>query len=181
MSRRIPTALACALAATLLPPGRPDYRVSYRLWALGAYSRFIRPEAVRVGARSGDEAVRTTAFRNADGSRVIEILNTGTRAVDQRFALADDTGAAMGAAGAAARGDVYLTDRTHALERTGRAGVTGGQLSVELPPRSLTTVGPRAVTGPPAGGLRSRWLRGAGGRCAPPGARSCRTRSPVPR
>jgi glucosylceramidase len=110
----------------------PDYRVSKRLWALAAYSRFIRPDAVRVAAASDAEGVQVTAFRNADGSRVLEILNTGTGDVRQSF----DVGGARGAA----RGDVYLTDETHSLERTGTARLAAGRLAVTLPPRSLTTV-----------------------------------------
>ncbi|MFD5319669.1 glycoside hydrolase [Streptomyces sp. NPDC127098] len=110
----------------------PDYHVSSRLWALAAYSRFIRPEAVRVDAASGHDSVEVTAFRNADGSRVVEILNHDAAPVRQSFDVSGVRGPA--------RGDVYLTDNTHALERTGRASVAGGRLSVELPPRSLTTI-----------------------------------------
>ncbi|RKN10636.1 glycoside hydrolase family 30 protein [Streptomyces radicis] len=109
----------------------PEYRVSKRLWAMAAFSRFIRPEAVRVAAESTSDDVRVSAFRNADGSRVLEILNTGTGPVRQGL---DVTG------GAGGRGDVYLTDESHDLERTGRANVAGGRLAVNLPPRSLTTV-----------------------------------------
>ncbi|TDC80335.1 glycoside hydrolase [Streptomyces hainanensis] len=109
-----------------------DYRVSRRLWALAAYSRFIRPEAVRVEAASEHASVEVTAFRNADGSRVVELLNHDAGPVRQSFDVSGVRGTA--------RGDVYLTDETHALERTGRASVRHGGLTVELPPRSLTTV-----------------------------------------
>jgi glucosylceramidase len=109
-----------------------DYHVSSRLWAMAAYSRFIRPEAVRVGAESGSSSVSVSAFRNADGSTVVEILNTGTGAVSQTFDLSGGE--------VAGTGSVYLTDNTHGLERTGDAKVTDGQLAVDLPARSLTTV-----------------------------------------
>ncbi|RKN03455.1 glycoside hydrolase family 30 protein [Streptomyces radicis] len=109
----------------------PDYHVSKRLWGMAAFSRFIRPDAVRVGADSGSEAVRVAAFRNTDGSNVLEILNTGTGTVRQTLDVDGPTGR---------NGDVYLTDETHDLQRTGGARVTGGRLSVDLPPRSLTTV-----------------------------------------
>ncbi|MFI0728212.1 glycoside hydrolase [Streptomyces sp. NPDC021225] len=111
-----------------------DYHVSKRLWALAAYSRFIRPGAVRVAASSGAEGVKVTAFRNRDGARVLEILNTGTDAVRADYAL---TG---GGAGGSARGSVYRTDETHSLSRVGSAAVRDGRLGVELPARSLTTV-----------------------------------------
>ncbi|MEU4896702.1 glycoside hydrolase [Streptomyces sp. NPDC044780] len=111
----------------------PDYHVSKRLWALAAYSRFIRPGAVRVAADSGAEGLRTTAFRNRDGQRVLEILNTGEGPARVDYAL-------RGAGGGDARGSVYRTDDTHALSRVGTARVRGGRLAAELPGRSLTTV-----------------------------------------
>lgn len=104
------------------------YHVSERLWALAAYSRFIRPGAVRVAASAADPAVEVSGYRNRDGSRVIELLNTGTEALDRTYS----TGAG--------RGEVYLTDSAHSLARTGPAAAPGGNLALHLPPRSLTTV-----------------------------------------
>ncbi|MGR3938109.1 glycoside hydrolase family 30 protein [Streptomyces sp. BRA346] len=112
-----------------------DYHVSKRLWALAAYSRFIRPGAVRVAASVGAAAadgVKVTAFRNRDGGRVLEILNTGREAVRTDFAVSGGRGGV--------RGEVYRTDETHSLSRVGRAVVRGGTLDVDLPPRALTTV-----------------------------------------
>ncbi|RNG25960.1 glycoside hydrolase family 30 protein [Streptomyces botrytidirepellens] len=110
-----------------------DYHVSKRLWALAAYSRFVRPGAVRVAASAGAAAadgVKVTAFRNRDGGRVLEILNTGREAVRTDFAVSGGRGV----------GSVYRTDETHSLSRVGRAVVRGGTLDVDLPPRALTTV-----------------------------------------
>ncbi|WP_405730866.1 hypothetical protein OG607_31990 [Streptomyces sp. NBC_01537] len=106
-----------------------DYHVSKRLWALAAYSRFIRPGAVRVAADAADPAVQVSAFRNHDGSRVIELLNTGTDAVSSTYAVGDS-----------GHGSVYLTDGTHSVARVGAATPRGGRLAVQLPARSLTTV-----------------------------------------
>ncbi|WAP55824.1 glycoside hydrolase family 30 beta sandwich domain-containing protein [Streptomyces sp. S465] len=101
--------------------------------ALAAYSRFIRPGAVRVAAGSGAEGLRTTAFRNRDGQRVLEILSIGEGPARVDYVL-------RGAGGGDARGAVYRTDDTHALSRVGTARVRGGRLAAELPGRSLTTV-----------------------------------------
>ncbi|MGP4110998.1 glycoside hydrolase family 30 protein [Streptomyces sp. 4N509B] len=115
-----------------------SYNVSKRLWAFAAYSRFIRPDAVRLDAWSGSSNVSVTAFRNAGdpssggGSTVLEILNNGYGTENQTFSLTGGT--------VAGTGSVYLTDAGHDLERTGEASVSGGQLSLRLPPRSLTTV-----------------------------------------
>ncbi|GAA1101122.1 glycoside hydrolase [Streptomyces javensis] len=121
----------------------PDYHVSKRLWALAAYSRFIRPGAVRVAADSGADSgvdgvkttVKTTAYRNRDGRRVLEILNTGAEPVRTDYALRGGSND-----GGDARGAVYRTDETHAVSRVGTARVRDGRLAVELPGRSLTTV-----------------------------------------
>jgi O-glycosyl hydrolase len=126
--------LGASIGATraLIQMDGADYSVSSRLWAVAAYSRFIRPDAVRVGASSGSNGVSVTAFRNADGSSVVEILNTGNASVQQSFDLAGE--------GVAGSGSVYLTDGTHELERTGDAALADGELEVTLPGRSLTTV-----------------------------------------
>ncbi|MGH2888433.1 MAG: glycoside hydrolase, partial [Solirubrobacteraceae bacterium] len=41
---------------------------SGRLWAFAGYSRFVRPGAVRIGARTSDAGLEVSAFRNSDGS-----------------------------------------------------------------------------------------------------------------
>jgi glucuronoarabinoxylan endo-1,4-beta-xylanase len=59
--------------------------LSKRYWAFAAFGRYIRPGAVRVGATTSDSALQVSAFRNRGGSRVIEILNTGS--TDEPVAL----------------------------------------------------------------------------------------------
>ncbi|MBN6053473.1 hypothetical protein JYK22_16145 [Nonomuraea sp. RK-328] len=97
------------------------YHVSKRLWALAAYSRFIRPGAVRLDASATDPSLKVSAFRNKDGSRVLEILNTGTAPVTWK--------------GVGGRATAYVTDETHDLAKSEVTAHT-----VTLAPRSLTTV-----------------------------------------
>ncbi|WP_084960442.1 glycoside hydrolase family 30 protein [Thermoactinospora rubra] len=104
------------------------YRVSKRLWAFAAYSRFIRPGAVRVEAASADPALKVTAFRNPDGSRVIEIINTAATAVQAEVP------------GHGRRATAYVTDTTRSLERADILRGHGAALTADLPPRSLTTI-----------------------------------------
>jgi glucosylceramidase len=107
------------------------YRVSKRLWAFAAYSRFIRPGAVRVPAHVVDPNVKVTAFRNADGSMIVELLNTGTAGVSVRFTTDIPVH----------RATTYLTDETHSVQRVGQIRPLGGhRLPVEVPARSLTTL-----------------------------------------
>jgi glucosylceramidase len=114
-----------------LPNSGDGYRVSKRLWAFAAYSRFIRPGAVRVPARMADPAVKVTAFRNRDGSMVVQLLNTGTAAANTTFTT--DT--------PVHRTTTYLTDETHSVERVADVRSRGTRLvPVQLPARSLTTL-----------------------------------------
>ncbi|WP_308169974.1 glycoside hydrolase family 30 protein [Acrocarpospora catenulata] len=103
------------------------YSVSKRLWALAAYSRFIRPEAARLGISASDPALKVSAFRNKDGSEVVEILNTATTAVNTT--LKTKPGKAT----------LYLTDGGNSLAPSALPGF-GPHRSLTLQPRSLTTV-----------------------------------------
>ncbi|MFI7700203.1 glycoside hydrolase [Nonomuraea sp. NPDC049480] len=97
------------------------YSVSKRLWAMAAYSRFIRPGAVRLEASAADPALKVSAFRNPDGSRVIEVLNTGTAPVTWK--------------GVNGRATAYVTNTGNSLTPSAVAGRT-----VTLQPRALTTI-----------------------------------------
>jgi glucosylceramidase len=125
------TSLGATRAFIQLPDSGDGYRVSKRLWAFAAYSRFIRPEAVRVPASIADPDVHVTAFRNRDHSMVVELLNTGTGTVSSTFTTDIPLGHAT----------TYLTDGTHSVERVGDIRPRAAhQLAVTLPARSLTTL-----------------------------------------
>lgn len=51
--------------------------VSKRLWAFAQFSRFVKPGAVRIDASSGNAALKTTAFKNSDGSIAVQVINNG--------------------------------------------------------------------------------------------------------
>jgi glucosylceramidase len=109
-----------------------QYSVSDRLWAMAAYSRYVRPGAFRVSASTGNPALELTAFRNRDGSKVLEIINTATTAQDLNLRLGPQL--------AGSRPVSYLTDTTHTVAREDLASLHGSDLGVQLAPRSLTTV-----------------------------------------
>ncbi|GAA3894904.1 hypothetical protein GCM10022244_00920 [Streptomyces gulbargensis] len=114
----------------LADPG-DDYRVSKRYWALAAFSRFIRPHAVRVPVTHTDPALSVTAFRNTDGSRVIEILNTSTTEKTADFTLRG---------GHDRHPEGYITDETRSITPADVATTRGTTLTAELAPRALTTI-----------------------------------------
>jgi glucosylceramidase len=108
------------------------YTVSKRLWAIAAYSRFIRPGAIRCAARSESAVLKISAYENPDASRVIEIINTGTTAATAQLGISPSVvdGTAT----------TYVTDEAHSLEPVAATVARNGLLEVRLAPRSLTTV-----------------------------------------
>ena len=51
-------------------------------YAFGHASRFVKPGAVRIGSPAKVEGLRTVAFQNPDGQRVLIVLNVSTAAAD---------------------------------------------------------------------------------------------------
>lgn len=105
---------------------------SKRLWALGQWSRFVRPGAVRVGTSGSKSGIKISAFRNVDGSVAVQLINTGTSAA------ALTVGTAAGTAGIA-QSKAFVTDNSHDLDELG-VSVTGGAATVNVPSRSMVTV-----------------------------------------
>jgi glucuronoarabinoxylan endo-1,4-beta-xylanase len=97
--------------------------LSARYWAFAAFGRYIRPGAARIGASSSDSSLQVSAFRNASGSLVLEVLNNSATA--QPVSV---QGVSLAAA------SVYLTDETDSLTPE-----TAGP-GLQAPPTSLTTI-----------------------------------------
>jgi hypothetical protein len=110
----------------------PDYHVAKRLWATAAYSRFVRPDAFRVAAETSGQLMKISAFRNADGSKVVNIINNRESAVSLDLALAGVPEATHVV--------THRTDEEHSLARVDESILTSPELAVDLPPRSLTTL-----------------------------------------
>lgn len=100
----------------------PGYTVAKRLWALAAYSRFVRPGAVRVAATSPDPEVKASAFVDPDGRTTANLLNTSTSPVPVALRRGPSSS------------DVYVTDEQRSLAHVSVDG------DLILAPRSLTTV-----------------------------------------
>lgn len=96
------------------------------LWALGNYSRFIRPGARRVGLTPDDDHddLHASAYLNADGRLAVVWVNSGGAAKTVQLALA----------GRVAGWTPWLTDATHDL-------AAGEPLAADAP----VTIPPRAV------------------------------------
>ncbi|GAA4448273.1 glycoside hydrolase family 30 protein [Phytohabitans houttuyneae] len=106
------------------------YHVSKRLWAMAGYSRFIRPEAVRVEATADDSTVKVSAFVNPAGPVVVNLINGGA-----------ERPARFGSLGRHATEGVtaYVTDEARSMAPVSVDWSDGGP-AVLLPARSLTTL-----------------------------------------
>jgi len=112
----------------VVDPVNDTYTVGSRLWGMAAFSRFIRPDAVRFDAVHALPNVKVAAFDNADGSQVVQILNNGTTPISTDIDLDRQPTA-------------YLNDQSHHLEAIdGIATTTDGKTNLELPARSLVTL-----------------------------------------
>ena len=85
-----------------------------------------------MSASAADPSLQVSAFRNQDGTKVIEIINTATTAATTDLRLDPGT--------AAARATSFVTDTDRSLAPENVAHVRGRDLSVDLAPRALTTV-----------------------------------------
>ena len=59
--------------------GELHYEPSF--YYLGHFSKYIRPGAVRIGCDSAGSELEATAFRNMDGSVVVEVMNRSNKSV----------------------------------------------------------------------------------------------------
>ncbi|MEU0091937.1 glycoside hydrolase family 30 beta sandwich domain-containing protein [Kribbella sp. NPDC006257] len=109
-----------------------NYRVSKRLWAMANYSRFIRPGAGRIGATTSAASLKTSAFRNTDGSVVVVALNTATSSNQLSFSVAN-VGFTAGSV------TPYLTNGSNNTAAQSPISLTNSAFQATVPARSLVT------------------------------------------
>jgi glucuronoarabinoxylan endo-1,4-beta-xylanase len=107
-------------------------QLTRRAYVLGNWSRFVRPGAMRVGATPQPQAyVYVTAFIDPGTSQVAIVAgNAAQYELDQEFTIAG---------GSVAEVTPWLTSASVALAAQPPVSVTGGNFSVTLPARSVTT------------------------------------------
>jgi O-glycosyl hydrolase len=118
---------------------------SGRLWALGNFSDFVRPGAVRIGATTTDGNLTLDAFKNTSGQIAIVALNTASSADTDSFSLSG-TGTASNASVTP-----YLTNSSSDIAAQSAITSSGGAFTATIPARSLETfvVGAGGGTTPP--------------------------------
>ncbi|GIJ63530.1 glycoside hydrolase family 30 protein [Virgisporangium aurantiacum] len=124
--------ISSAGTAAFIQGDGTNYSVSKRLWAMAAYSRYIRPGATRIGANTSDGNLRLSAYRNTDGSVIVVALNAASTATSVSYAL-QNTGVTTGTA------TPYLTNTSSSMTAQAPVGVGGGTFTATVPARSLVT------------------------------------------
>ena len=120
----------------------PGYiKIPARYYAMAAMSRYVRPGAYRVANTNTNTNLNVVAFRNTDGSKVLQVLNNGYSATATNVAVDAGTGHSSV--------KTFLTDQNDSLNETDSAVLAGTNLSLVSPARSLTTVvlAPAPVSG----------------------------------
>lgn len=116
---------------------------SKRLWAFANHSRFVRPGAVRISSTTSDGNLRTSAFRNADGSVAVVVLNEATTSVPAALTIQN--------AGLRDAATVvpYVTDASRNTAAQTPLSAVGGSFDASVPARALVTYVIAASDGTP--------------------------------
>ncbi|OAA65367.1 Glycoside hydrolase, subgroup, catalytic core [Niveomyces insectorum RCEF 264] len=119
--------------------GAPPFRLAATYWASAHWSRFIRPGAVRIGAdlvgsgtKNTSGKVRASAYRNPDGSIVVQAINNADHGVNITF----DPPKPCADHSQLVEVTSWLTDNGHHMAKS---KANNQKLHALATPRSLTT------------------------------------------
>ncbi|KAF3402903.1 hypothetical protein DPV78_004415 [Talaromyces pinophilus] len=115
-------------AAGLVTLNGSTVQASGTLWAFAMFSRFIRPDAVRISTSGSPSNVNVGAFKNADGSIVVIAINNNGNS--ETISLSGITASKVSA---------YYMDSAVSSPSTFSATLNGGTVGGSLPARSMVT------------------------------------------
>ena len=98
------------------------------LWAFAMFSRYIRPDAVRIATSGAPPNTQVAAFKNADGSVVTVMINSG--ASSQSVSLGGGTISSAKA---------YYMDKSVSSPSSLSITLSGGSIAATLPGYSVVT------------------------------------------
>jgi glucuronoarabinoxylan endo-1,4-beta-xylanase len=126
----MPSGTTSGFSSLALP--QDSTTLGLRAWALGNWSRFVRPGFVRVAAtESPQQFVSVTSFTDpASGQFVIVALNEVGYDLDQQFTITGGTTDAL---------TPWVTSATQTLAAQAPVPVVDGAFSVTLPAQSVTS------------------------------------------
>ena len=102
-----------------------------RVYAMGNFSKFVRPGYVRVGISGAPSSVQIVAFYNSDGTVAIVALNSGSSAVAGSFFVSGSCWPTTVTP--------YVTSASSNLAAGTAITVSGGRFSGSLEAQSVTT------------------------------------------
>jgi len=102
---------------------------SASLWAFAMFSRYIRPDAVRIGTTGAPANTQSSAFKNTDGTIAVVFLNSGS--ATQSVSVG---GVSIGSVKA------YHMDNSVSTPTALTTTLSGGNVVATLPGYSLVTI-----------------------------------------
>ena len=142
----------------------PDYAadgdqtlyMTKRFYALGQYSRFVRPGAVRYGVSGAPAGVQTMAFWD-NGQWTVVAANTNTSATSLSVNLGSGTITSSSA---------HQTDASENLASIAAPAISGSTITASLPAQSVTSYVLNSSGAPGSGGTSAQELVGnQSGKC----------------
>ena len=114
-------------------PSTDSFQVPKRLYVLGQFSRFIRPNSVLLLSSSSDATLQVTAVRPASGAVAVVLANTGKTSQTVTVNLS-------GLANPPASVTPYRTSASENQAQLGAISVFSGAFTITVPSKSIVTV-----------------------------------------
>lgn len=110
-----------------------DSKATKRLWIMGNFSRFVRPDYYRIDATAGPTSgVTMTAYRNPNKTKIVVVaINTNTSATSQAFSFSGATPVSV---------KPWITDESRSLGEEASQSINSNQFTYNLPSKSVTTL-----------------------------------------
>jgi glucuronoarabinoxylan endo-1,4-beta-xylanase len=108
--------------------GNNTYSVNKRLYVLGQFSRYLRPEDTRILAATNDSNIVSIAGKNNSGRAAVILINNSASAITTTVSV-------LTFANVSAR----RTSATESLTKLTDIAVSGGAITVTLPGKSITS------------------------------------------
>jgi glucuronoarabinoxylan endo-1,4-beta-xylanase len=114
-------------------PATDSFQVPKRLYVIGQFSRFIRPNSVLLLSTSSDSTLQVTAVRPASGAVTVVLANTGKTSHTVTVNLS-------GLSNAPASVTPYRTSASENQAQLSALGVFSGAFTITVPAKSVVTV-----------------------------------------
>ena len=114
-------------------PATDSVQVPKRLYVVGQFSRFIRPNSVVLGSTSSDSTLQVTAVRPTSGNVAIVLANTGRNSHTVTVSL-------TGLSNIPASVTPYRTSASENQTQLSTIAISAGAFTITVPAKSIVTV-----------------------------------------